>query len=216
MKIDIKQYNILQQAYDFFNKELFNNELPEVVFIIDYRKSSIGGYFHFKKLEITKEDMQDHNSVITTISIISLNPDYINREHIDTISTLVHDMCHAWRSYKSEKEPTPGYHDKVWSKKMEAIGLTPSSDGTKTGKKTGVRMHHIIKHDGLFELKAKTFIANKQNIFLFSGIADIKTSRAASSRNKTKYTCSCGEKIYSQPGLNATCNKCNTTFKSYE
>jgi len=206
MKIDIQQYRILQEIYDYFNKELFKNELPEVVFIIDYRKSTNLGYFHFEKLEQNGKPM----------SIISLNPDKFNRENIDTISTLVHEMCHAWRYYKSEKEPTPGYHDKIWSKKMESIGLTPSSDGTETGKKTGVRMHHIIKHDGLFELKAKTYIESKEYIFLFQGIADIKTTKAASSRNKTKYTCNCGENIWGKPGLQATCNLCNSIFKSYE
>ena len=123
-------------------------------------------------------------------------------------------MCHTAIAYFLKK-PSNGYHTKKWSEKMESIGLTPTHDGTPTGKKTGHRMTHIIQPSGLFEQMAKTFIEANKNIFLFIGVKEIKTSKVAC-RNKTKYTCSCGEKIYSQPGLNATCNKCNTVFKSYE
>jgi len=206
MKIDIQQYSILQEIYDYFNFSFFDNKLPEIVFTIDYRKKQTLGYFHFKKLKQGDK----------YISIISLNPDDFDRDNINIISTIVHEMCHAWRAYVPEKKPSSnGYHDRLWSTKMQSIGLIPSSTGEEGGKKTGSKMTHYIEKNGLFEQKTNEFISAHDNIFLFSGIAQLK-QKTAENRNKIKYKCSCGEKLYSQPGLEATCKKCNSDFKSYD
>lgn len=204
MKIDIKQYQILQEIYDYFNAELFDNQLPEIIFTIDYRKSQANGFFHYEKMQ--KGDKK--------ISIISLNPDTFNRENIKIISTLVHEMVHAWECYQV-KIPAKAYHTKTWSNKMISIGLMPSSDGTETGKKTGRHMTHYIIPGGLFECKAKEFISKHNDIFLFSGIADIR-HKITANRNKIKYTCSCGCNMWGGSELEATCKKCNTDFTSYE
>lgn len=215
MKLDIQQYSILQQAYDYFNRKLFNSELPDVFFILNYRKSSYNGYFHFRRLGIKERSLPNRKIQKITISIIALNPDNFDRPNIDILATLVHEMCHVWRAYKFEKQSAGNYHCKKWANKMESIDLIPSHDGTKTGKKTGTSMHHYIKPGGLFEIKANNFINENNNIFLLEGIRQINTTKAAN-RNKMKYTCKCGQKIYGQPGLDATCNLCESIFESYE
>ena len=207
MKIDLEQYKILQDIYDYFNSCFFDNQLPEIVFIINYRKNQSNlGYFHPTKLKQGDKLM----------SIISLNPDRFDRENIEIIATLVHEMCHVWHFYCCEKKlKSNGYHDRLWGQKMESIGLTPSNTGEPGGKKTGRNIHHIIEKNGQFEIKAKQFIAKHNNIFLFQGIANLK-EKSVANRNKIKYTCSCGIKLYSQPDLEAICKKCNTDFTSYE
>lgn len=206
MKIDIQQYQILQEIYDYYNNCFFDNKLPEIVFTIDYRKSqTVLGYFHSEKLK--QGDKR--------ISIISLNPDRFDRENIEIIATLVHEMVHVWQHYCSPKKARGGYHDKIWAGKMESIGLFPSNDGTETGKKTGRVMHHYIVRHGLFEQKTDAFIRMHNNIFLFSGIVQMK-EKIASNRNKVKYTCLCGNNIWGKPNLDIKCNECESNFTSYE
>ena len=179
MKLDIQQYSILQQAYDYFNRELFNSELPNVFFILNYRKSSYNGYFHFQKL-VTKK-IENNNSELPNVFFI-LNyrkSSYFDRPNIEILATLVHEMCHVWRAYKFEKQSAGNYHCKKWANKMELIDLIPSHDGTETGKKTGTSMHHYIKPGGLFEIKANNFINENNNIFFMEGIRKINTTKAA-------------------------------------
>lgn len=205
MKIDLQQYGIFQEIFDYFNAEFFHNEIPEIVFILDYRKHTNFGYFHFKKLKHSEKE----------ISIISMNPDCFNRENIDIMATIAHEMCHALDCQRNSKAAFTRYHSKTWGAIMESIGLIPSNDGTPEGKKTGVNMHHYIYADGLFDRKAREFIANHNNIFLFSGVCH-KVEKSASDRNKVKYQCGCETKIWGKPGLNIHCNECNSDFISYE
>ncbi len=53
----------------------------------------------------------------------------------DTLSTLVHEMCHVWQHHTPAKKCRGGYHDRVWGAKMEEIGLMPSNTGLPGGKK---------------------------------------------------------------------------------
>jgi predicted SprT family Zn-dependent metalloprotease len=205
MKIDLQQYGIFQEIFDYFNFEFFRNQLPEIVFTLDYRQHKAFGYFHYQKLKHEEKP----------ISIISMNPDCFNRENIDILATIAHEMCHALDCQTNIKAEFTKYHSKSWGSIMESIGLVPSSDGTPEGKKTGVNMHHYIYADGLFERKAKEFIEKHNNIFLFSGVLHV-TEKKAADRNKVKYVCKCETKIWGKPGLRVRCNECDSDFKSYE
>ena len=201
-KIDIEQYTILQEIYVYFNHHLFSDFfLPEIIFTIDYRKSNNNGFFHAEKF--------DHNG--KKISVISLNPDHFNRSNIDCMSTIAHEMSHLWEYCISPDKYKGGYHTKVWSSKMQKIGLMPSDTGQEGGKKTGRRMTHYIVKNGLFEQKANEFISNHQNIFLFSGIAMIQKV-SDKKRNKIKYTCPCGQNVWGKPDLQIICGECKQYF----
>lgn len=148
-KPSIKAYNELQQAYDFFNVQLFNRELPDLIITLQRGKRTYG-YFAPERF-----------SGESNLSELAMNPDYFGqRSLVDTLSTLVHEMCHVWQHYISTKKSRGGYHDKIWGNKMESIGLIPSNTGHPNGKKTGQQMTHYIARNGLFQNAVYTLMKN--------------------------------------------------------
>lgn len=140
MKPALEAYKELQEAYDFFNERLFDSELPEILITLQRGKNTFG-YFAPKRFAGKSE-----------LSEIAMNPSYFgSRSLADTLSTVVHEMAHAWRFYCVEKQCRGGYHDKVWANKMEAVGLMPSSTGREGGRKTGQQVSHYIMQDGPFQ-----------------------------------------------------------------
>lgn len=133
-------YQELQDAYDFFNTRLFDNELPDMLITLQRGKNTFG---YFARERFTGK---------SKLSEIAMNPSYFGaRSLCDTLSTLVHEMCHAWRFHCVDKPCRGGYHDKLWGQKMEAVGLMPSHTGRAGGKKTGQKVSHYIIPDGLFQ-----------------------------------------------------------------
>ena len=133
-------YKELQQAYEFFNKNLFNNELPNQLITFQRGKYTYG-YFS-----------PDRFTGKSTVSELALNPDYFGERSLaDTLSTLAHEMCHVWQHYAPVKKCRGGYHDTIWANKMISIGLMPSNTGLQGGRKTGQQMTHYIMRDGLFQ-----------------------------------------------------------------
>lgn len=140
MKPAIIAYTELQQAFDFFNEHLFNNELPNLLITLQRGRYTYG-YFS-----------PDRFTGKSIISELALNPDYFGERSLsDTLSTLAHEMCHVWQFYAPVKNCRGGYHDRIWGKKMESIGLMPSNTGREGGRKTGQQMTHYIIQGGLFQ-----------------------------------------------------------------
>lgn len=133
-------YHALVEAFDHFNSELFDGVLPPC--LITLRSSNkIYGYHHSDRFISSDGDLLDE---------LGLNPGFFALRPVEvTLSTLVHEMVHHWQSHFGT--PTPSNpHNMEWTKKMEQIGLIPSSTGLPGGKQTGRKVSHFIKPDGLF------------------------------------------------------------------
>ncbi|TNV16084.1 SprT family zinc-dependent metalloprotease [Buttiauxella sp. B2] len=145
----IQAYAELQQAYDYFNTTLFENALPDLLLTLQRGKRTFG---YFAPERFTGQ---------SNISELAMNPDYFGgRSLADTLSTLVHEQCHVWRHYIPIKNCRGGYHDRVWGKKMEEIGLMPSNTGMPGGKKTGQQMTHYIIRGGHFQTAVYDLLKN--------------------------------------------------------
>ncbi|HIE17406.1 MAG TPA: hypothetical protein EYP71_04350, partial [Dehalococcoidia bacterium] len=82
---------------------------------------------------------------------IALNPTHFKeRTMAQTLSTLVHEMCHLWQHHFG-KPPRGNYHNKQWATKMLSCGLIPSDTGREGGKQTGQNMTHYIEDGGVFD-----------------------------------------------------------------
>lgn len=117
-------YGYLASAFDFFNKNLFDNELSQVMFTIT-RKKNVAGYFR-KGGWLNEEEDSFHEIAVNPSSFITASP-------LELCQTIVHEMCHQWQ----EEHGTPSrtsYHNTEWADKMRDIGLEPLS---KNGKGTG-------------------------------------------------------------------------------
>ena len=141
-------YGELQQAYDFFNEELFQGELPSCLITLQREKATFG-YFSAKRFGSIQGGFTDE---------IAMNPTYFAAVPLlETMQTLAHEMCHLWQHHFGK----PGrvrYHNDEWANKMEAIGLMPSSTGQPGGRRTGDRMADYAIEGGRFLEAAKRLI----------------------------------------------------------
>lgn len=210
--LSLELYKLIDEAFYFFNKKLFNDELPQCAILL-HRKRNAYGYFHAERFIDKREAAQKKKKVkLQTFDEISLNPDdFANRPDIAILSTLVHEMAHQWQFRCAEKNPKGCYHDKVWANKMEEIGLMPSDTGAEGGKRTGNRVSHYIVKSGKYETHALEFLKNR-SIKLSS--FPLPTLSSEKSRNKIKYTCpSCEVNIWGKPELHVTCTDCGEEFE---
>lgn len=138
-------YNELQHAYDVFNQELFDNQLPPCLITLQRKPHTLGYYAPNNFTNLVDKGR--------TTDEIALNPyHFIDRSLQDTLSTLVHEMVHLWRDRCSGKNPTNrAYHDKLWANRMEKVGLMPSHNGKPGGKRVGQLVDHYIIKDGPFQ-----------------------------------------------------------------
>lgn len=133
-------YQSLEEAYEHFNRELFDNQLPEVIFTFQ-RKSGVMGYFSPERWG---------NQAGDTRNEIAINPSFLASSRlIEICQTLVHEMAHCWQ-HQFGKPSRSGYHNIQWSKKMMSIGLMPSSTGEPGGMLVGQAMGDYIINDGPF------------------------------------------------------------------
>lgn len=145
-------YSPFQEAYDFFNTRLFDDELP-VCLITFQRQRNVMGYV---SLDRWIDDEQNYTHEL------AINPEYFaNYPLIEICQTLCHEMVHIWQA-QFGKPGRRGYHNLEWANKMIAVGLMPTSTGQPGGELVGERVSDYILHDGEFikafhELEAKGF-----------------------------------------------------------
>lgn len=194
----IEQYTDLGQVYACFNKMLFDNKLPDCLITLN-RKARSYGYYHHEKFQNRKDKK--------LMSEISLNPDGFNeRDDIDILSTLAHEMVHVQQFYFGNP-PRRGYHDREFSSLMYDIGLQTSSTGTPEGKSTGQRMSHYIINGGKFEIVANAFLLKGSKLHWNSRVEEKETKE----RNKTreKFCCpECHQQAWAKKTAKLACGNC--------
>lgn len=212
-------YGVLQAAYDFFNAELFNGELPPCLITFQRHRGAYG-YYSPHRFSLVGEDG-------VTTDEIALNPaHFAERPTVDTLSTLVHEMVHLWQQHFG-KPPRRCYHDRQWAEKMKLIGLHPTSTGLPGGRETGPSMTHYIVAGGPYEAAFIKWAAVvdtplfQDNAFRLaaggsgSGTAGTGTSGKGSDvekkrASKTKFTCpNCETNAWGKPGLFIICGECS-------
>lgn len=135
-------YSELQKAYEHFNRELFEGELPACLFTLQRQKRTFG---YFSKDRFGRLDG-------TTTDEIAINPEYFAsvKDLLEVLQTLVHEMVHLWQAHFG----TPSracYHNREWADKMESLGLMPSSTGVLGGRRVGQKMSDYVIAGGRFE-----------------------------------------------------------------
>jgi hypothetical protein len=233
-------YDELQQAYDYFNDQLFAGELPPCLITLQRKPQTLGYYTRNSFASLTEHGR--------TTDEIALNPNhFIGRSLQDTLSTLVHEMAHLWRDRCSGKNPPRrAYHDKLWADKMQKVGLMPSDTGQLGGKRTGQTVDHYIITNGPFDSACRTLLdrgfriswADNAMSFLIPDLyetpplpdtetasempvpASASTSFAIAqpknegrSGKRSKYTCpACGLNAWAKPDAALMCGTCEETM----
>lgn len=198
MGITTKQYKDLDLAYEYFNKKLFDNKLPECL-ITFQRHPKVLGYHHFEKF--VNRGNKDK------VSEIALNPDtFDGRTDIEILSTLCHEMIHV-QQYLIGDPPRKGYHDKGFASLMNNIGLQASSTGEPGGRVIGQSMSHYILEGGKFEIAAGAFLLGESKL-QWNSTPNIKISKERKKTRK-KFICpECLQQAWAKKTASLICGDC--------
>ena len=219
-------YSELQEAYIFFNDNLFNGILPGCLFTLQRKQNTFGYYSSSRFLRRDARRKSDE---------ISLNPIFFAFRSIEqTLSTLLHEMVHQWQTHFG-KPSRSGYHNREWSEKMESLGLMPSNTGEVGGNRVGQKMTHYIIEGGAFALTCEKLLQMGVMISWVDIVAkrvplsvevllgrsqpdEVKTAvvtdQQQNTKIKIKYTCPiCATNIWGKPGLLVGCLNCNIPFE---
>ena len=189
----IETYAGLEKAFDHFNKALFENRLPPVMFTLT-RKRNAHGYFW-------AEQFANKDDALGQTHEIALNPQTMDRTIEAVLSTLVHEMTHL-EQQEYGKPGKDGFHNAAWAELMLRVGLTPT-DGT--GKMTGRKITHTIDAGGPFEVAMADLMPFDLPYFTKPRAAAEKKKDLS----KVKHECGCGNKAWAKYGSSLICGDCN-------
>ena len=193
----VYHYQEFQRAFDFYNGKLFYGDVPQVLIVMT-RRPRTHGYLATSRWADSETGDLLHE--------LALNPvDFAMRSAEDVLSTLVHEMCHAWQQSRGLKPPRKGYHNKEWVERMEDIGLIPSNTGEPGGKQTGQSMTHYIDEDGEFQEQTMVLLDTGWTI----PYLDIPEEEKKRKNNRPKYVCpQCELQAWAKTGLAIACLNC--------
>jgi predicted SprT family Zn-dependent metalloprotease len=189
------------EAYDFFNDRLFGARLPRCLITMQRRANTLG---YFAQDQFGTRDRQE------VTDEIALNPKHFReRSTEDSLSTLVHEMCHLQQRHFG-KPPRRSYHNREWADMMRAVGLVPSDTGKPGGRQTGQHMTHYIARNGSFETACAELLASGFTI----RYVDLEENEETKKKKlKVKYTCpGCDANAWGKPELNLICGDCLRPF----
>lgn len=207
-------YDGLQQAYEFYNRTLFDDQLPNCLITLQ-RKRRTYGYFCNRRFVNSKGAHSDE---------IAMNPQYFQKRTLEeTLSTLVHEMVHLWQ-YRFAEPGRGRYHNRQWAEKMKSIGLHPSNTGEVGGRELGDQMNHYVIEGGEFdrvtaELRKAGFIIEWRDGFAeldsFAKLKNWKSPAAPKAGKRVKYSCpQCGLNAWARHEARLVCGFDGTVLEA--
>ncbi|MEM8945035.1 MAG: SprT-like domain-containing protein [Planctomycetota bacterium] len=204
-------YGELQHAYDFYNRRLFQSQLPNCLITMQRQRGAYG-YFSGNRWKAARAKTDE----------IALNPEHFRVGLRETLSTLVHEMCHLWQHHFG-KPGRRGYHNREWAEKMLEVGLHPSSTGQSGGKMTGDRMGDYIIRNDRFDVVTRELLAggfkitwndNATRLRKPAGTSGAGGSATLVTNTRQKYHCSqCGLNAWAKPNAKLVCGDCQRKLK---
>jgi len=210
-----------QEAFDFFNKKLFDNRLPQVIITTQRHRGAFG--FFCPESYVNRTFDEDGDMLVPEFQVheISIMPDNMyGRPDREVLSTLVHEMVHL-QQQEQGKPSRNGYHNKQWGDYMRAVGLEPTSYGKHDsrnpalpeeekekygeGAATGQKVSHFIIPDAAFDKACASLLRDGFTL-------DLQQSprlTLPAKKNKLKYTCpECNINAWAKPGIKLACGDC--------
>jgi hypothetical protein len=144
-------YSFFEYLFDFYNRNLFDDQLKNPLIVIT-RKANVFGYYIHQKWKSPSNQYIDE---------LAINPQtFFKYPLIEICQTVVHEMCHQWQ-YNFGNPTRVGYHNKEWAEKMIEIGLMPSSTGKEGGNIVGQKMADYVIVKGIFSIKTDLLLKEK-------------------------------------------------------
>jgi len=190
----------VKNFFDCFNHDLFNDELPEPILIIQSAgKKKFLGWCSRKMVWESKDKSETRYEVTIT-------SEYLSRPIAEIAETVLHESCHLYANINEIKDVSGAYyHNKKFKKIAEQHGLIVEDVpifgwGVTRFSDEGLKVFNNINVD----VKA----------FDFARIPPKEKARKERVSKIRKYVCGCGTEIKSKfEDLNVLCQNCNNEFE---
>jgi len=202
-------YQQLKIPFIYFNKTLFNDELPDCVLTLTHNSKRTLGYFRPYGFKHKGGKFTDE---------IAMNPRIFLCDDLSyVLSIIVHEMTHMWKQHFGKKRCKGGYHCKEWGAKMDLLGLPPSNTGKPGGRRTGYQMMHYIEKDGVFDKACQSLLSQGFAMnwgFAQQQLINRENEKDKRQKNKAKYSCQiCGLNAWAKPQVKIACVTCSALMK---
>jgi predicted SprT family Zn-dependent metalloprotease len=208
-------YAGLTDAYNYFNDRLWKGKLPPCL-ITYQRHRSAYGYFAPDRFSERPDHLQPRKKLVA-FDEIALNPSHFHeRNEMDILSTLVHEMCHLWQHRFGQKKSKGGYHNREWAAEMHRVGLDPKSID-RPGQEIGFKVTHKIDLNGRFLMDCAEFLEKNKLVLPFVEVWTPEKEKTAKAKrqSKTKYTCPhCEQNAWAKPGARLICGDCEMLMEA--
>lgn len=200
----------LHKAFDYLNKEFYNNQLPKVIITIQSKgKRNCLGWFTTGKVW-----SEDNKEGTETKYEINISAEYANREFIDIMKTIHHEMIHLFCAIYDIKNTSRGgtYHNTNFKKVSEEHGFyyPENAYDKKYGWSFSELTEETIEKIKSFGLDESVFTLKRCDF-------DTSGEKKKKKSNIIKWQCSCGVIIRSsKDGINIICGECGTKFEKQE
>jgi hypothetical protein len=195
----------LHKAFDLLNERYYEGKLPQVVIAVQAKgKTQAYGWFTVGKVWETATE-EKHEITITA--------EFLNREYIEIMRTLHHEMIHLYCHTNGIKDTSRGstYHNKNFRIESEARGFYYENNSPDT--KYGWSFSSLTD-DAKNEIEAMNI--NKEAFTLAR--KDFATgAKQKKKSNIVKWVCGCNVIIRSsKPEINVICGDCETQFEKQD
>lgn len=197
----------LHKAFDCLNKEFYNNSLPQVIITIQSKgkRNSLGWFTTGKVWEDGKQEKHE----------INISAEYANRDFMEIMKTLHHEMIHLYCAVNNIKDTSRGgsYHNNNFKRVSEEHGFYYKENAfdKRAGWTFSSLTDESIDRINSFGLNKEVFSLKRYD---FSASGEQKEKKKS---NIIKWQCGCGQIVRSsKDGLNIICGDCGTKFKKEE
>lgn len=192
---------------DWMRAEFFAGNLPEVVLSFDVTDKRTLGHYHIRR------------NGLGVRWAINLNPIHFARPLYEVLSTLLHELAHAWQAGWGTPSKPP-HHNREFRARCEAFGIPTDEGGHDLGVRSRSLFEAYCRRHGVPFPDAEEDGADgngeRSETGTPSPLLPAPPAKPKGSRLR-KWTCGCGVNVrVAIANFDATCNRCGTRFEMRE
>jgi DNA-directed RNA polymerase subunit RPC12/RpoP len=221
MQKGLKSYQeMLEYAFDVFNRVYFNNELPPIVICIMSSKNTYGHFTVNKEWRVDDEHLHE----------LCVSAEHLDRPIANVLGTLQHELIHYYCALHGIKDTSQGhrYHNKNFKREAEARGLIisqapyigwsvtqPSPEFIEVIRSNGIEKPLDINRDGYTGVMVGRGGDGDGDGNTVAGPNGLPTAKKKTSTRK--YVCpKCGNSFRATKDIHVLCMDCNEKFVKVE
>jgi hypothetical protein len=193
----------LYEHVDLMRAELFGGQVPPVVLSFEVTDRRTLGHYHLMR---------------TGLGVrwaLNLNPVHLARPVFEVLSTLLHELAHAWQ-HEHGTPSKPPHHNREFRDRCEAFGIPTDEGGHDLGVRHGTPFEDYCRRHGVAfppPPGASEPTTSNPGEPSPSPLLPVPPAKPKGSKMK-KWTCPCGVNVrVAIAAFDATCNKCGERFR---